>query len=247
MRRSARLAIRRASALAKSSSVVSFTLPLSPANVATLMPGPFGQRGVVGEILAAFAGGAAMRLEQRGELERLRRLHRAQLRAVDRAGDMAAGVDALDRVGDLQRRDRGAGFAAGGDGARNQLGRAERPRRVVHQHDVGRARAQRLEAGPHRGLPRCAAEHRGKQPQALGGGLVGAAVVGMDHRLHRADLAVPGEQRQARPDHRLAGQLAVLLGQIAAGAQPASGCDNHGGDRGAHSNFRPNSTIRPSL
>ena len=73
-----------------------------------------------------------------------------------------------------------------------------------------------------------------QQPQALGGRLVGRAVVGMDDRLHRADLAMPGEQRQARADHRFARQLAVLLGQIAAGAKPASGCDDHGGNRRAH-------------
>jgi hypothetical protein len=56
----------------------------------------------------------------------------------------------------------------------------------------------------------------------------------MDHRLHRADLAMPGEQRQARADHRLACQLTVLFGDLTTGPDPASGCDNDGGDRGAH-------------
>jgi hypothetical protein len=52
----------------------------------------------------------------------------------------------------------------------------------------------------------------------------------MDHRLNRADLAVPGKQRQARSDHRLARQLPILLGPLTAGAEPAPGCDNYGGD-----------------
>jgi len=77
-----------------------------------------------------------MRLQQRHEFERLRRLHGAKLRAIDGSRDMAAGVDPFDRVGDLQRRDGGAGLAAGDDGARNKLGRTERPRRIVDENDV---------------------------------------------------------------------------------------------------------------
>ena len=56
----------------------------SPSNIADRKPGPFGQRRIVGKILAAFAGGAPMRVEQRGEGEGLRRLHRAQRGAVER-------------------------------------------------------------------------------------------------------------------------------------------------------------------
>ena len=40
---------------------------------------PFDERCVVGEIVAAFVCRAAVRVEERGELERLRRLHAAQL------------------------------------------------------------------------------------------------------------------------------------------------------------------------
>ena len=226
--------MRRASARAKSSSVVSLMLPASPAKTDDLEPGPFGQRGVVGEIVAAGGSGLAVRVEQRGKGERLRRLHAAQLRAVERAGDQARGIDPLDRVGDFEPGDRRAGLRAGGDRARHQRGRAERPRRVVDQHDVRGARAQRLQAGPHRGLPGRAAEHRRQQFQALGGGLIRSHVVGMDDRLHGADLAMPGKQRKARPDHGLAGQGSVLLGQIAPGARPAPGCNDDGRDRGCH-------------
>jgi hypothetical protein len=58
----------------------------------------------------------------------------------------------------------------------------------------------------------------------------------MDDRLHGADLAVPRKQRQARPDDGFPGQIPVLLGHLAAGAKPAAGSDDDGGNRGAHSN-----------
>ena len=221
---------------AKSSSVVSFTLPLSPAKCRDLDARPFGQRGVVGEIVAAF-------LRRRGDAPRAapRNLKACgvctarSVRAIDRARDMSAGIDALDRVGDLQRRDGGAGLAAGDDGARHELGRAERPRRVMHQHDVGRRARSALRGRP---APRPAALRR-PAPAAAAAGLWqpprrSARSSGWMTGLHRADLAMPGKQRQARTDHRFARQCAVLLGQIAAGAKPASGCDDHGGDRGAH-------------
>ena len=52
-----------------------------------LQPRPFDQRGIVGKILAPRRGGAPMRVEQGRVGERLRRLHRAQARAVERRGD----------------------------------------------------------------------------------------------------------------------------------------------------------------
>ncbi len=74
--------MRFASARAKSSSVVSLVLPASPANADDLEAGPFDQRGVVGEVVAPGGSGLAVRVEQRGEGEGLRRLHAAQFRAV---------------------------------------------------------------------------------------------------------------------------------------------------------------------
>ena len=58
--------------------------------------------------------------------------------------------------------------------------------------------------------------------------LVERGVIGMDHRLHRRNLIVPGQGGKARADHRLAQDLPVLLGQIPAGAEPAAGGHDDG-------------------
>ena len=76
------------------------------------LSGPFGKRGIVGEILAARGRGAAVRVEQHREGEGLRRLHHAQIGAVDGRDDRAGAVDLLDGVGDGDGRDGGAGRAA---------------------------------------------------------------------------------------------------------------------------------------
>ena len=182
--------------------------------------GPFGQRRVVGEILAAFARRRADAPRAARELERLRRLHaREAARGRPCPSTWPPASTRLIVSVTWQRRDGGAGVAAGGDGARHQF---RSSRTAAPRHGPARCRArgaQRLQARSHRSLPRRAARHRRQQPQALGRRLVGAAVVGMDDRLHGADLAVPGEQRQACPDDRLAGQLTVLLGQTAPGAR----------------------------
>src|SRR5262249_35492154 len=60
--------------------------------------GPFGERRVVGEVVAAGRGGAPMGVEQGPERKGLRRLHRHQARTVERVGDAPGGVDLLDRV-----------------------------------------------------------------------------------------------------------------------------------------------------
>src|SRR5262249_10837549 len=59
--------------------------------------------------------------------------------------------------------------------------------------------------------------------EARGCGAKQQRVVRMDDRLHRGDLLVRQECRKGRADHRLAGNLAVLLGQIPAGAVAAAG------------------------
>ena len=63
-------------------------------------PRPFGERGVVGEVVARRAVRASMRIDDRGELKRLWRLHRTQQRTIERAGDEALRIHRLDRVGD---------------------------------------------------------------------------------------------------------------------------------------------------
>ena len=169
----------------------------SPSNTVTVKPGPFGQRGVVGEIVAARGGGAAMRIEQRQE----RRRPAASARcagARDRASPatLAVVVDELDRVGDRQRRDRGAGLAAAAIARLTSAARGERPRRVVHQHDVGRPCGERLEPGAHRGLPRCRRPRPGcATRKPCGGGGEAGGVVGMDHRQHEIDLRVARRTR----------------------------------------------------
>src|SRR4029078_7472178 len=67
--------------------------------------GPFGQRGVVGKVLAAFLGCTAVSVEQRVESEGLRRLHQAEGSPVYGFFDGAVGPNALDRVGHWQHRD----------------------------------------------------------------------------------------------------------------------------------------------
>ena len=88
--------------------------------------GPFGERGVVGEIETALCGRAAMRVEQRREGEALRRLDGAQPVAVERLRDEATVIDRLDRIGDGERRHRRAGFLRRIDSARDQVRRRER-------------------------------------------------------------------------------------------------------------------------
>jgi hypothetical protein len=56
----------------------------------------------------------------------------------------------------------------------------------------------------------------------------------VDHRLDDRDFWMLAEQGQARPDHRHAADLAVLLGHVAAGAQPTSSGNNYSGDGSGH-------------
>ena len=63
----------------------------------------------------------------------------------------------------------------------------EGPRRVMHQHDLGRMRGERFEPGAHRHLPRRAAEHRRQRLQSGGRGLIELDIVAVDHRLYEAD------------------------------------------------------------
>ena len=99
----------------------------------------------------------AMRGEQHREAERLRRLGadtgrraapwRRSGRRVTRFSVSATGTAGIAPGERLQRREQGR------DGAR----RDQRARRVVHQHDVGRMRLQRLQPGAHAVLARGAA------------------------------------------------------------------------------------------
>jgi hypothetical protein len=49
------------------------------------------------------------------------------------------------------------------------------------------------------------------------------SVVRVDDRLHRGNFWMPGKCGKARPDDRLADELAILLGQISLGAKASTG------------------------
>ena len=88
-------------------------------------------------------------------------------------------------------------------------------------------RRQRLETGPHRALPGTGAVRRRRQIQAFHRAVVKFPVVGVNHRLDDENLVVAGKGRKHGPDHGLAENMPVLLGQMSACAMPASGCYNH--------------------
>ena len=130
---------------------------------ADLHAGPFGERGVVGEILAACAAARRCASSKASKAKPCGVCTRRNVVRSSVLADQASGIDGLDGVGDGQRRDRRAGFFGGRDRARNQAGAGEGPRRVVDQNDVGLAGGERLQPGAHRSLPGGAAEYRRKK------------------------------------------------------------------------------------
>ena len=189
---------------------------------------PFRERGIVGEIAAAVARGAAMGVEDDIEAKRLRRLRDPQPRALRRGLDIAGIADLLDRVGDGDRRNRGAGAAGGVDRARNHRRRDEGPRGVVDQNDVGLLARERLESGMHRGLARRAAIGRRRMAQAADGVVEHRGVVGIHHRLHGEHIWMAAKRLHRAEDHGLAADRAILFRSAGAGAKPAPGCDEDG-------------------
>ena len=199
------------------------------------MASPFGERRVVGEIRKARPGGAPMRRNDQRKVERLRRLHRAQVTAVERFSHMRRVVDLLDGVGDGDGRHSGAAGFTGDDGAADQGVSQKRPRRIVNEDDSGSARRERLEAGAHRGLPRRpAVDRRQKILQARGRGAKSSRVLRMNDRLHGADLRMGEKSRERGADHRLARDFAILLGHVAAGAQASPARNDDCGDGVSH-------------
>jgi hypothetical protein len=53
-------------------------------------------------------------------------------------------------------------------------------------------------------------------------------IIAMDHRLDNRNSIVSRQSGKARADHRFAQNAPVLLGQVAAGSEPAARCHNHG-------------------
>ncbi len=81
---------------------------------------PFRQRGIVGEIAAALARGAAMGIENDVKSKRLRCLRDPQPRTLRRGFDVAVAVDQFDSVGNGYRRHRSTGAARRIDRTRDQ-------------------------------------------------------------------------------------------------------------------------------
>ena len=196
--------------------------------------GPFGERGIVGEILAAGRFCARVRLVERREIKGLRRLHDAQAGAVERSGDAAGLVHGLDRVGEGQHRHRRERLLRRGNRARDQRARGERASRVVNEHDRGLVPHKRVKSSAHGGLPRPPAIDRRKHVERGRGLLIKVAIAGMDDRLYERDRLVLGHQREALPERGAAEDWTVLLGHVSAGAEPASGGHDHGGDGVGH-------------
>ena len=176
---------------------------------------------VVGEVVPAFRPGAPMGVEDQVEAEGLGRLHRAQAAALRRADDSSVGPDLLDGVGDRQAGDGGAMPLGAGDGPADQVGGGERTGPIMDQHDVGPVRGllgQRLEPVADAMLPRAAtvggpaqavAQRLGK---AGGGSGIELFVVGMDHRRDQHRGVGPQQGMQRMRQHRLAADVAELLG-----------------------------------
>ena len=121
---------------------------------------PFGERGIVGKIVPSRRRGAPVRRHDEIEDESLRRLHHAQVIAIEGFGHARGVVDFFHGVGNGDGRHRGAVLPGGDDGAADQRLGQKRTRRVVNEHDVRRAGGAGFQPGAHRRLPRRAAPNR---------------------------------------------------------------------------------------
>jgi len=169
--------------------------------------------------------GGAVSGEERDKREALRGLD--AMKAV--AGNLTidTGVAATERIDDGQGRGRAVAAPKRGNDSINHAGRDERAGGVVDQDMAG---VDRLEPGEHRRLPRRAAIDRRGQGEALGGGIVKRAVVGVDHDMDTRDAGVREEGLERMPQHRLAADDAILLGHAVPGADPAAAGDDEGVD-----------------
>ena len=94
--------------------------------------------------------------------------------------------------------------------------------------------SQRLETGANGNLPGRSSKDRGEHVKTGSGTVVEVPVVRVDHRLDERDFCMSSKQSQARAYRGTAGQIPVLLRDIAARPQPAPGCHHHGCDRACH-------------
>ena len=208
-----------ASASAQSVGVVTLALRASPSTTWTATPAsPSRPASSVGASPPCDGVGAG---EQRAR-RALRRLHRPQARPLDRRPEPAV-PRRPQRVRDRHGGRRGAVRADARDDARDEIGRHERPHRVVHEHDLD-GLGQRLDAVPHRRRPRRPArDDRRLDPERV------------EHRPRlgqtrarrrdddRPDVRVPGERPERLHKHRRVAEPAELLRRPAHARPRAAG------------------------
>ena len=131
-----------------------------------LHAGPFGERGVVGEVVAPLRRRAPVRGEQGCVGKALRRLDGAQaprssVCCTKPCASTVFTVSVTASPGTAAPPSRAASIARA-----ISAWRGEGAGGVMHQHDIGLVRLQRLQPGAHRGLPRGAAEGRRQDGRA---------------------------------------------------------------------------------
>ena len=190
------------------------------------VPGMFHDRRIVRHGNAVPRGGFISCLQLAGE-EALRRLHRAQLRPVERAHDAAVFFN-LNGIGH-GRADHSAAAVLGlPDAAGDQLPRDQRARAVVNQRDA-RLFRQRIQTVFHGFLPGRAARHDGAdlfKPAQRRAHLL-RFVCGSDHH-HAVDFVRLAEGAHGMADHRLSAQGQQHLVDRRAHAHAAPRRDHHG-------------------
>ena len=145
----------------------------------------------------------------------------ARIQAVARHGgrDQAVGHK-FQRIGDRHGGDRPGSVLQGRQQGRDGPRRDQRPRRVVHQHDIRRRGLQRLQPGPHAVLASGTARHRRQVRQAAQRRLDRRRVA---DRLQQIDVG--GQRLGGVADHRLSGERQKLLRRLGAESAARPGCD----------------------
>jgi hypothetical protein len=146
------------SAIAISRLTVSFTLSAVSFDDHHRNAGPFGNRGVIGEIGAPCGSCLLVRRKDRREGEGLRRLGGIELCAGNRFDHRSGSIGTLEGVGDGHRRQNGIrAIRQGGGNPVQEFVFEERPYRVMDQDMRYRLGLQMAQARQHRLLARGAA------------------------------------------------------------------------------------------
>ena len=189
------------------------------------MPKLLGEHRLVGDVAVTRPGGHGG--GQHRTAESLRRLREPDLFAWNgRRHDPARQVDALDGIAHRHRRHGRAGLFRRGDDAIDERPIGERPRGVVHEHDL-RSRRQRGEARPDRVLASLAAGHHHartrRRPDERRGLL---DQIRRQHDDHLTDPRMAVKGFDAAPQDRPATKIEELLRERASHARAATGRDD---------------------